>query len=455
MFYFCTNYELDSQDVVVAPHSYSSYTPVSLLPHLGLDMIRRPSLEGKSSRRPSAEPTHSRGPSADSASNLSKIWSSDTAEAMSPKGKKSVAWGRSQDSEDERRPSAEIADEPGDSSARPPLFGQVGEIEGLRMSQYLGSRGTSSAELNDSGGESPITTELCEVDRLPVQARVRSSSSDANNTDNLARVNSNAGTVTIVLVPYLEYSFLTIPGEIITAAVSSSKMCDVVGEASGGTGSVERQRNKSISVHSIYNDSSRARKISSIRLQGYLWKQSNNISRDWHRRWFIIEGGHLWYMQTDTGTNKPLIGPGIVGGPTAASRDPSLHSKLLQAVERKLVCSLLISTVKEMKSSEFKFCWQVISPGKRVYVLQAESQESYNLWVSALRDEIEASLSMVQTHGAHSSQATGPNSLSPNVGMPREMSDDRYGRDFVADSTIVLSEGQQDSLRKINPTCAD
>lgn len=254
----------------------------------------------------------------------------------------------------------------------------------------------------------------------------------------------------------MKFSLLTIAGEIITTAVASP-LKSVVADSEAGDEPplVERQRNKSISVHSIYNDSSRTRKVSPIRMQGYLWKQSNNISRDWHRRWFIIEGGYLWYMQTDTGTNKALIGPGIVGGPTAASRDPSLHVKLLQAVERKLVCSLLISTVKEMKNSEFKFCWQVISPGKRVYVLQAESQESYNLWVAALRAEIEASLSMVQTHGAHSSQVSGSNSLSPNVGMSREISDDRYGRDDISDSTIVLSEGQQDTLRKINPTCAD
>jgi hypothetical protein len=189
-------------------------------------------------------------------------------------------------------------------------------------------------------------------------------------------------------------------------------------------------------------------------MQGYLWKQSNNIARDWQRRWFLIEGGHLWYMQTDTGNNKPLIGAGgIVGGNmnltlTAASRDPAMHNKLLQAVERKVVCSLMISTVKELKGpSELKFCFQVISPGKRVYVLQAESLEEYTTWVTALRTEIELSLSKVQTSDAHSSNQAP---LS-NMGASMYLLDDKEGEQ----STIVLSETQQSDLRRMNNTCAD
>lgn len=238
-------------------------------------------------------------------------------------------------------------------------------------------------------------------------------------------------------------------GEIIsTAAVTLTKVTKVDEFEEG------RSRTMSISAHSLYSDASKGAQKSKIRMQGYLWKQSNNIARDWQRRWFIIENGQLWYMQTDIGGNKPLIGAGIVSGVTsAASRDPTLHSRLVQAVERKLVCSLLISTVKEMKgASEFKFCWQVISPGKRVYVLQAESLESYIAWVSALRSEIEISLSKVLTHDAHSSQSANGNSLSPNFGQVRMVSDERDGEDQF---TIVLSDGQQEALRRINKNCAD
>lgn len=186
----------------MATPGYSTYAPVSLLPHLGLDMIRRPSLEGKTSRRPSAEPAHSRGPSADAAPSLAKMWSPDAPEATSPTGKKIVAWGRSYDSEDDHVQGEEPPDEIAGSTARPPLFGQVGEIEGLRMSQYLGSRGTSSAELNDSSGESPMTAEQCEVGPPQAQIRARSSSSDASNTAHLGRVNSNAGGAMVVHALY-------------------------------------------------------------------------------------------------------------------------------------------------------------------------------------------------------------------------------------------------------------
>lgn len=172
----------------------------------------------------------------------------------------------------------------------------------------------------------------------------------------------------------------------------------------------------------------------------------------------MIENGHLWYMQTDAGSNKPLIGAGIVSGNmTAASRDPVMHSRLVQAVEKKLVCSLLISTVKEMKgAAELKYCWQVISPGKRIYVLQAESLEAYDMWVAALRSEIEISLSQVQTSGAHSSsQAAGSFVLSPATGINKDFGEDIDFGDGRNDSTIVLTERQQAALKEINRFCAD
>lgn len=128
-------------------------------------------------------------------------------------------------------------------------------------------------------------------------------------------------------------------------------------------------------------------------MKGYLWKQSNNMTKDWQRRWFFIKvaliysllriksllsapflkDGCLWYMQTDTsGSNllKPA-GVGLGAGNGNSSRDVALHSRLVQATEAKLVCNLLIATVKEMNDpSDYKFCFKVISPGRRVYVLQ-------------------------------------------------------------------------------------
>lgn len=215
------------------------------------------------------------------------------------------------------------------------------------------------------------------------------------------------------------------------------------------------QRSRSVSVHSIYSDHSRRRGKSKIRIQGYLWKQSNNIARDWHRRWFFVEDGHLWYMQTEVSGNKPLISAGGIVGPTATSHDPAMHHKLMQAVERKLVCNLMISMVKEMSGPlEFKYCWQVISPGKRVYLLQAESVESYNTWVNALRTEIEISLSKVQTSDAHSSHVGSPGFLTTSQSV-RELGCDDKDFGHSLESTIVLSEGQQEALKTVNRCCAD
>jgi hypothetical protein len=306
----------------------------------------------------------------------------------------------------------------------------------------------------------------------------------------------------VLLVAAFAYCYLPSPpspsGELITAelftppgtprsgagaAAAAALAGDIIDRAGARAGEKEEAgagadpspprniRSKSISVHSIYRSSytgggggggGGGKGKSAVRLQGYLWKQSNNIARDWQRRWFIIESGHLWYMQTDVGSGKPLIGAGAAAGllgQGATSRDPGMHGRLLQAVERKVVCSLLISTVKELAGpSELKYCWQVISPGKRVYVLQAESAASRDAWVAALRSEIEISLSMVQTDGGRSSYCSS--GVGSPYGGPRDCdanssADVQQGQGQGYEATIVLSEGQQAALRTVNRLCAD
>ena len=161
-------------------------------------------------------------------------------------------------------------------------------------------------------------------------------------------------------------------------------------------------------------------------------------------------------MQTEASNVKPLIGTGGLVSTGSSSRDPTCRERLQQAVERKPVCNLLISTVKELSGpSELKYSWKIISPGKRIYVLQAESEDNYKLWITTLRSEIEKSLSNVVTEDAHTSQAGASSSLSPYLSGAREMSNDKDIRDTTIESTIVLSEEQQKALVTVNKYCAD
>lgn len=78
------------------------------------------------------------------------------------------------------------------SERRPPLFGQVGEIEGLRMSQFLGSRGMSD-DFACEGDKSPIN-EAKAFDPFE-HVRARSSSAEPNEGGKIAQANSNAGDI--------------------------------------------------------------------------------------------------------------------------------------------------------------------------------------------------------------------------------------------------------------------
>lgn len=96
---------------------------------------------------------------------------------------------------------------------------------------------------------------------------------------------------------------------------------------------------------------------------GYLWKRSTSLNRSWQRRWFYIKEGKMYYMHSD---DKDSQG--------------------------QLVCDLLISTVKLDPEAGLMYTFEIISPGQRKYILQAESDEERDEWVTALRNEIEFSL---------------------------------------------------------------
>lgn len=57
------------------------------------------------------------------------------------------------------------------------------------------------------------------------------------------------------------------------------------------------------------------------------------------------------------------------------------------------ICDLLISTVREcLKEHDTRHTFEIISPGKRPYMLQAENEEEYQEWIKALRSQTETLL---------------------------------------------------------------
>jgi hypothetical protein len=142
----------------------------------------------------------------------------------------------------------------------------------------------------------------------------------------------------------------------------------------------ENRRKKAIS---IFTTSSEFKGWKGVVHQGYLYKRSSSIKKDWKKRWFVMHGGCLYYYQ-DKGKKKS----------TAASQLRKFAKSIdIQMNEMEKVCDIMLCTVKICDSpSDVRFCFEIISPGSRTYMLQAENENDFDKWVTTIRGEIEARL---------------------------------------------------------------
>lgn len=113
-----------------------------------------------------------------------------------------------------------------------------------------------------------------------------------------------------------------------------------------------------------------------IGLEGYLFKRTSNAFKTWNRRWFIIQNGQLVYRKRSKDEMK-----------TVMEED------------------LRLCTVKPAQESERRFCFEVLSPSK-THMLQADSQESYDCWITALQSGISHALNHQPTRDEDHALAT-------------------------------------------------
>ena len=95
---------------------------------------------------------------------------------------------------------------------------------------------------------------------------------------------------------------------------------------------------------------------------GYLRKQSSSLKKDWKRRWFSLQQGQLFYVRS------------------------------WSDLEPVHVVNVLICTVRVSSKSELDLCFDLISPNKRVYTLQADSESERKDWMDVFQDCVESML---------------------------------------------------------------
>lgn len=118
-------------------------------------------------------------------------------------------------------------------------------------------------------------------------------------------------------------------------------------------------------------------------MEGYLFKRTSNAFKTWHRRWFCLNDNKLVYRKR-TGEENVTV----------------------------MEDDLRICTVKQVLDGERRFCFEVLSPLKS-HMLQADSKEMYEVWISALQRGIGHAIQRVSSIDSEESHSQfNPNSSS-------------------------------------------
>lgn len=118
----------------------------------------------------------------------------------------------------------------------------------------------------------------------------------------------------------------------------------------------------------------------SIKFEGYLLKRTSKGFKTWNRRWFYLRDNQLQYVRRDKDE-----------GLTVMEED------------------LRICTVRPINDSDRRFCFEIISPLKS-HILQADSAEIMNAWITALYSSIDASIQKYKTRSTCNDSIHSPGS---------------------------------------------
>jgi len=118
-----------------------------------------------------------------------------------------------------------------------------------------------------------------------------------------------------------------------------------------------------------------------VLVEGWLYKKSSSRMsiNTWNKRWFILDKGGVYYLKG-----------GLLSDSSRGQND---------SLERVKVCDIVLCTVREYverlknnNSGGLRFCFEIISPNSRPYMLQACGPQEFRIWVDSIRSAIEKQL---------------------------------------------------------------
>eukprot|EP00596_Hydrurales_sp_CCMP1899_P000219 CAMPEP_0119036974 /NCGR_PEP_ID=MMETSP1177-20130426/5034_1 /TAXON_ID=2985 /ORGANISM="Ochromonas sp, Strain CCMP1899" /LENGTH=1026 /DNA_ID=CAMNT_0006997571 /DNA_START=226 /DNA_END=3306 /DNA_ORIENTATION=+ len=140
--------------------------------------------------------------------------------------------------------------------------------------------------------------------------------------------------------------------------------------SSSSLGNVE-MRMKALDIHQLepfYSPHSGQEYCGLIK-QGYLLERSAGkiLQQTWSREWFVLDDSKLYKIK---------------------EREMETGSSL----DVQVVCETMLASIRELKSHEVPFTFEISYANKGSYTLQAEGHREYTAWVAAIRHAIEKRL---------------------------------------------------------------
>lgn len=135
---------------------------------------------------------------------------------------------------------------------------------------------------------------------------------------------------------------------------------------------------RQLNIGSLYQ----RRPTAGVIVEGWLYKKSSNrlSLNQWARRWFILDKKGVYYLKGEGGKNK--------------GETPNNPNDWMERIK---VCDILLCTVREINckakgNPNLRFCFEIISPNSKAYLLQACGPDDYKMWVNGIRNCIEQQL---------------------------------------------------------------
>jgi len=119
-----------------------------------------------------------------------------------------------------------------------------------------------------------------------------------------------------------------------------------------------------------------------IEVEGWLYKKAHSrmAMNTWSKRWFVLDKSGIYYLKGGSLSENTKFG---------ASNG---------SLERVKVCDIILCTVREVvdrggkQTASIRFCFEIISPNSRPYMLQACGPVDFVMWVNNIRTCLERQL---------------------------------------------------------------